>query len=313
MFYAEWAQLYVPAAGVIEGAHRLQIRPAQGELEELSLLVPEGTTITDVTAQAFEGATNPANEPVRIAFWRFDPDDRRLRVGVAPAQSRPFALRIHSQIAAGPLPFDMPVGVLSLNGAAGEVGMLGIATGPEVQLDQVTAEGFAPINLEDFPAGPAFGQPPSLTLRRAYRYTDARQTCNVRAAAVESDVRVETQQTLSLGEDRVLLAASLNVEISRAGVFKLSFALPPGFDVESISGPALSHWTELGEGGDRVVTLHLKGKTEGPQVFAVSLAGPGLHATSGWPVPRLVLLEPATQRGQLLRVPERWKIVRAHV
>ncbi|MCL4178805.1 MAG: hypothetical protein KJ072_13825 [Verrucomicrobia bacterium] len=305
VFYAEWAQLYVPAAGVIEGAHRLQIRPAQGELEEMSFVVPEGSTITDVTAQSFEGAPNSGSGPVRIAFWRFDPDERRLRVGVAPAQPRPFALLIHSQIAAGPLPFDLPVGVLSLNGAAGEVGMLGIATGAEVQLDQVTAEGFAPINLEDFPAGPAFGQPAGLTLRRAYRYTDARQTCNVRAAAVESDVRVEAQQTLSLGEDRVLLAASLNVEISRAGVFKLSFALPPGFDVESISGPALSHWTELGEGGDRVVTLHLKGKTEGPQVFAVSLAGPGLRATSGWPVPRLVLLEAAKQRGQLLIVPER--------
>ena len=48
VFYAEISQLYVPAAGVIEGAHYVSIRPAQGELSELILDVPAGTTITDV-------------------------------------------------------------------------------------------------------------------------------------------------------------------------------------------------------------------------------------------------------------------------
>jgi hypothetical protein len=35
VFYAELHQLYVPSAGVIEGAHYAAIRPAQGELGEL--------------------------------------------------------------------------------------------------------------------------------------------------------------------------------------------------------------------------------------------------------------------------------------
>jgi hypothetical protein len=308
VFYAEWAQLYVPAAGVIEGAHRVQVRPAQGELEELSFFVPAGATITDVTGQSPEGMNSGSlgGAPVQVAFWRFDPDQRRLRVGVAPVQARPFALIIQSQIAAGPLPFDQDVGLLSLSGAAGEVGMLGIATSAEVQLDQLNVEGLAPINLEDFPAVSQFpGQSTGLTLRRAYRYMDAQWTGSLRAVAVESDLRVETHQTLSLGEDRVLLAANLRVEITRAGLFKLSFALPPGFDVESISGPALSHWTELEASEGRVVTLHLKGKTEGQQTFAISLAGPGIRATTGWSVPRLALIEASKQHGQLLIVPER--------
>ena len=303
VYYAEWAQLYVPAAGVIEGVHRVQIRPAQGQLDELQISVPRGMTITDVTAATPEGTQT--SESGQVAFWRFDPDEGRLRVGVTPAQSRPFALLIQSQIVAGPLPFEQAVGLLALSGAAGEVGMLGIATGTEVQLDQVNADGFAPINLEDFPAVPGPGSAAGLTLRRAYRYTDPQRTCGVRAVAVEADVRVEAQQTLSLGEDRVLLAANLTVEITRAGVFKLSFVLPSGFDVESISGPALSHWTELGEQDGRVVTLHLKGKTEGQQTLAITLTGPGLRTTTGWAVPRLALIEAAKQRGQLLIVPER--------
>src|SRR5208337_1365616 len=37
VFYAELSQLYVPAPGVIEGAHYVSIRPAQGELDRLVL------------------------------------------------------------------------------------------------------------------------------------------------------------------------------------------------------------------------------------------------------------------------------------
>ena len=52
VFYAEIAQLYAPAAGVIEGAHSISIRPAQGELNEVILDVPRGMTITDVTSSS---------------------------------------------------------------------------------------------------------------------------------------------------------------------------------------------------------------------------------------------------------------------
>ncbi len=124
------------------------------------------------------------------------------------------------------------------------------------------------------------------------------------ASAVEPDVRVESQQTLSLGEDRTLLAANLAVEILRAGLFRLSFVLPPGFDIESLSGPAVSHWTELRTGEQRQITLHLNGKTEGRQSLNLSLTGPGLKGVTNWSVPRLLLREAGKQRGQLVIVPE---------
>ena len=54
----------------------------------------------------------------------------------------------------------------------------------------------------------------------------------------------------------------------------------------------------------RVITLHLGGKTEGQQQFAISLAGPGIKATNAWTVPQLVLREAGKQQGTLLLVPE---------
>src|SRR5204862_4536405 len=121
-----------------------------------------------------------------------------------------------------------------------------------------------------------------LALRRGFRYSRPEGSLALKASAVEPDVRVESQATVSLGEDRTVLAANLAVTITRAGIFRLSFQLPIGFDVESISGAVLSHWTDFKSDTNRFITLHLNGKTEGRQQFAISLAGPGVRTTNGW-------------------------------
>ncbi len=308
VFYAEISQLYVPSAGVVEGVHQVSIRPAQGELGELIFDVPAGATITDVADASLSNLQSAtANRQSVVSLWRFDPDARRLRVTLNPAQSRPFALVIRSQVATGTLPFAQRVGLISVEGAAGQIGLLGVATGNEVQLDDVGAEKISPINLEDFPSGVAgtlAAQFPGLTVRRAFRYSDPQATALLKASPVEPDVRVETQDTLSLGEDRTLLASTADVTITRAGIFKLSFVMPDGFDVESISGAALSHWTELKTDAGRVITLNLTSKTDGQQQFIINLSGPGMKTASAWSVPQILLREANKQRGTLLVVPE---------
>jgi len=57
-----------------------------------------------------------------------------------------------------------------------------------------------------------------LTSRRAFRYAKSDATLTIAASPVEPDVRVTSRQTLSLGEDRGLLAAGLEVVITRAGI-----------------------------------------------------------------------------------------------
>ncbi len=309
VFYAELTQLYTPTAGVVEGLHQAFIRPAQGELAELSFDVPKGATITDVIDPAtLVAANDKAKAPASIVQqWRFDPDTGKLRVNLAPAQSRPFTLFIRSQVATGPLPVTQTVGLISVDGAASQIGVLGVATGNEVQLDTVNAATLSPINLEDFPGNIApllSGQIPGIAVRRAFRYSDVKSTAELIASAVEPDVRVESQDTLSLGEDRSLLAVNATVEITRAGIFKLSFILPAAMDIESIEGQSLSHWTESKTDAGRLKTIHLRGRTEGQQQFAITLAGAGLKATKAWVAPQVLFKEASKQRGTFLVVPE---------
>jgi hypothetical protein len=299
VYYAEIAQLYVPSAGVIEGAHYVSIRPAQGEVGELLLRVPPSATITDVL--------DPANHGALVSLWRFDPDTRQLRITLNPAQSRPFVVVVRSQTATGPLPLEQSIGLLTVDNAAGQVGLAGIATGSEVQLDAVSAPDFSPLNLEDFPGDAVAalqGEIPGLTLRRALSYSNSQAVITLKASAVEPDVRVETADTLSLGEDRAVLADNFTANITRAGIFGLSFLLPAGFDVEAISGAALSQWTESKTEAGRLITLHLVGKTQGAQSFAITLSGPGVKSARGWKVPQIVVREAGKQQGTLLVAPE---------
>jgi len=306
VYHAEFTQLAIPTAGVVEGLAHVMVKPAQGELSELTFSVPKGATVTDVLdPNTLVQADKPV--PSIVSQWRFDPDAGKLRVTLNPAQSRPFGLLIRSQVATGPLPITQRVGLITLDGAASQIGMFGVGTGNEVQLDTVNAEALSPINLEDYPAnlaGALASAIPGLTVHRAYRYADAKGTAEIKASGVEPDVRVESQDTVSLGEDRVVLASNANVEITRAGIFHLSFALPAGLDVESITGKAVSHWTEAKSGETRLITMHLRGRTEGPQEFAVTLTGPGIKTAKGWKVPQLVFREASKQRGSLVVVPE---------
>ena len=313
VFFADFYQLYVPSAGVIEGVHYAAITPSQGELSELTFNVPAGATITDVIdpaqASAPGGGSVSASGASLVSLWRFDPDKHELRVNLRTAQSQKFALVIRSQVATGPLPVEQRVGLVSVQGAEQQHGFFGVATGNEVQLDDVNtgASGFSQIALGDFPPGLAQslqGQVAGITMRRAYQYVEARATATLKASAVEPDVRVEAQETLTLEEPRTVLAVNANVDIERAGIFKLSFVLPAGMDVESISGKALSHWTDAKTDAGRLITLNLLGKTEGQQQFAISLAGPGAKATNNWAVPQLVFREASKQQGTLVVAPE---------
>jgi hypothetical protein len=294
VFYADLTQLYVPSAGVLESASKVTIRPAQGELSELTMAVPKGATVTDVAGPM-------------VSLWRFDPDGGTLRLALNPPQSKPFAVTVQTQIATGPLPFETSTGLLSVENAAGQIGLAGIAAGGDVQLDRVTAQGLSPINLEDFPADAisALGEKsPDLTVWRAFRYLDTNAVLQLAASAVQPDVHVVAEDTLSIGEDRTLLAVNLWADITRAGVFNLTFVMPAGYDIESLSGSSLSQWTELTADAGRVITLHLTGKTLGHQTFVLTLAGPGIKTAHHWLAPRVVIREASKQNDSLLIVPE---------
>lgn len=294
VFFVESSQLMIPLPGVVNGRHSLLVRPSQGQVTELLMQVPAGFTVSDVT----DGPTG---------VWRFDPQKSELRVAIEPAQSQAFHLTVHTQRGMAALPVDMNLEPLRVRGAAGEVGLFALAFADDAQPEKVTAKGMAAVNPDDFEGKllprDAKGEP-LVTLQQVYRFGGAAASLQGRISPVAAEMRAETWQVLSLGDDRIVLSADLAVTITRAGMFRLLLEIPQGLEIESASGAALSHWTEAETNGTRLMTLHLNGRTMGRQQFQLSFTGAGTGAQKKWSLPRLVLREATRESGILTIVPE---------
>ena len=300
-YYAEISDLYLPGAGIVSGRHFVAIRPSRGLVRELSLVVPEGFTVGEV-----------GDGPV--GSWRFNPESRELKVAIEPAQQQPFTFMIGTQRGTAALPVDLTLSPLQANGAAGSVGLLALGFGDDSQAEAVEAKGMSAMNLDDF------GQDllpkdregrPLAVLHRAFRHAGAGALVTLKVAPVAPEIRAETKQTLSLGEDRMVLAVDLTASITRSGVFKLSLEVPAEFEIESVTGAALAQWTETREDKARVLNLHLNGRTIGRQAFAITLTAPSPGARAAWSVPRVLLRDAGRQTGMLTVVPDRGLQVRS--
>lgn len=283
-FYVEASNLYLPAPGVVDGRHRLKIRVSQGQVSELLAMIPTGLTVSTVSG------------PIRS--WQFDADGGQLKMVLESPQSGLFEIMIETQRGLASLPADVTLAPLSVADADGEVGFLAIAFGPDAQPEKLTPHGMSVVNLSDFDA--TLLPNPESVLHRVLRYSDEGGDVVARVAPVAPEVRVTSQQALSLGEERIVMGVNFIADITRTGLFQLSFPLPIGLEVESLSGAALHHWAERSDGDQRNIVLHLNGKTIGTQSFALTLAGASPTDLLEWAVPRFELNEAVRQSGDLI-------------
>ncbi len=283
-FFVEASNLFLPGPGVVDGRHQLNVRASQGQVNELTVLVPKGLTVSDVGGP--------------VGSWQFDADEGRLTLEVSPAQARPFNITVETQRGLGPLPADVKLAPLKVEKADGEVGLVAIAFGPDAQPETLKPQQMSTVNVGDFDF--SLNTNPEAVLHRVYRYGAEGGEVDLRVSPVDSEVRVISNQVLSLGDERVVLAVNFSAEISRAGLFQLSFPLPVGLEVESLSGTSLHHWAELSEDGQRQIILHLNGKTIGPQSFLLTLTGNTPTNVAEWEIPHFELNEGVRQTGDLV-------------
>lgn len=300
-FFAEVSNLFLPGPGVVNGLHRVSIRPSQGRISSLVLNIPDGFTVSDVT-----------NGPV--GTWRFDPKTKQLRIPIEPAQSSAFDFTVSTQRSAATLPFDLTLAPARVIGAAGEIGFLAMAFGNDSQPESIIPTNLSRVNPGDFNAKllprDKEGNPLAL-LQHAFRYGSDAASLKVKITEVAPELRSESWQLISLGDDRLVVSTDLSVNITRAGVFKLAVEIPAALEIETATGGALSHWTESTTDGKRILTLHLSGKTIGKQDFNITLTGRPPGSQTNWEVPRLSLKDASRETGVVTVVPDRGLQVRA--
>ncbi|MBK1859934.1 hypothetical protein, partial [Cerasicoccus arenae] len=160
VYFAESYEVYQPMAGIVEGSHQIEVRPAQGVIEQLTIATPDALTITSVDSK-------------NLNNWRFDPEKQVVELFFQPGHSSNFNVAIRSQYTSQSLPYQQAVRPLSLPEASSQISLVALATDSEVHIGEINLKQNSAINLEDFPLSALEllkhpGNTP--VIRRAYRW-----------------------------------------------------------------------------------------------------------------------------------------------
>lgn len=288
--FASGDNLYVPAAGVIEGRHVMKFVPAQGELSRVRVRIPAPFSVSRVEGPA-------------IHRWNFNRDTGVLTVLFAAPRVSEFSLSVFTQAQLSFLPAKQKFSAPEALDCDVQVRTIGVATGEALQVDSVNAGSLISIDEDEFVSSleaAGIKMEPGLKLRRAFRTVDAAGDFEAELSSVQPNLRIRGEEEYFVNSDSVRAEIRFTAAVSRAELFNIAFRLPAGIDVDSIRGNELSYWTKTAqEDGSTRVAMYLKNALEGEQEFRVWLSGAFPREAKEWTLPSFIVENAKTQRGTI--------------
>ncbi|MCL2104927.1 MAG: hypothetical protein FWH21_07750, partial [Kiritimatiellaeota bacterium] len=226
--YATFTSVAQIKPGVVETSVQAAFNVVQGESRVFTMSLPENITVIDV-------------KHAKLATWRFDPATRRVEAVMSQPQTGMVTLNLTLQTACAPAPADVVLSVPSAEGVDRQSGRIAISA-PESLLVRVSEpQGVIAVDATDFRAVVKSVE----SLRRTFRYDDPKTVrVPLGIEEVQSELSVQETSSFSLGDERSILSSTLQITVTRAGVFGVRLMLPEGYEIESLSGPAVSHWDD---------------------------------------------------------------------
>ncbi|MBM4143864.1 MAG: hypothetical protein FJ225_09790 [Lentisphaerae bacterium] len=293
VFFCEANTYAVLFPGLVEETTLLRYQIAQGEIKALRINIPAGSSVTAVRAPG-------------LATWSYDPEKGLLDAILDKAVSGDFELTLVSQTASEGLPYTVRLGAIAVQGASRQRGALALAAPDTVQVRVGETAGLNPMNIEDFsPAAAAAAARGGKTaepvaVRRAYRYHQAGEVAvTVDAERVLPELRVEEAGSLSISDERIVLSTRLTLQVAKSGVFAADLLIPAGYDVETITGPDVSHWDEEETAEGRGVKVHFSRRVTDRTEMNLVVAKTGKGIDELIEVPRVSLADARKHTGKL--------------
>jgi len=289
VFYAETISLLRFDAALAAGVHDVQLQIAQGELDAITIEMPQAMNVTAVSGE-------------HVGAWRFDPATSRLEVKLTEPVSGGYGLRVASSVGGKSLPWEATVGGPRVVGAEHQRGSIGLVSRPAVYL---TIDKHPPtMNTDDFTRTAAalmksLGEASAPELRYAYRLSDAADRVTLSVHEVLAELRASQASSFSINDQRLAFNADLRVQIAKAGVFTVTLELPAGYDIDALDAGPISHWDETTEGEKRRVQVHFKQKLRGEVAMKLALSKPVGQLPPTIDVPRVRLAGAVKHTGQI--------------
>ena len=301
--YADIATIARVRPGVIEATARAIFNVVQGETRVFVLRLPGTATATDVSAPG-------------LATWRFDPATRRIEAVMAKPQTGPVTLTLTLQTPCSTPPVAFSLAAPIAEGVARQRGRFAVAAPESLLLRFGETVGVTPIDTADFAArstsvatDDAAKRQAAVVdaepLRRAFRFDDPEPVrIALHVEEVQPELRVVESAAFSLGDERSVLSSTLQITVARAGVFGVQLAIPDGYEIESLSGPAVSHWDD-GRRAGRGIDIWFKRRIQDTTPVAIVLAAPMRGIPTKLTIPRITVTLARRHTGSLAISAER--------
>ncbi len=289
VLYAGTTELVRFDTGIIEQVSRVRLDIAQGQVETLSLLAPEGMTVTSV-----QGAN--------IGTWRFDPKSRQVEAKLTQPATGSYTFLVVMQQAVTDLPANVKLSRLQVIGAENQRSMIGLAQTANVYT--VVEEHPQPINVDDFTREASVliapvAQQLSGGVKSAYRAGE-KDEVDVTVHRVRSELRTAENATFAIMDERLVYNGTFTLLISKAGQFSVDLMIPQGYDIDALTASQVSHWDEAETDNGRVVTVHFRTRTIGQVDLALALSRSIGSLPDSLEAPRVSAVDAMKHTGQLV-------------
>lgn len=247
-------------AGIEEGAIRIRsgfkYEVSQGEMLSTRILVPAGLRLLRVSG------ANVLNWESKQAG-----DAQELTVDMKSAVTPAHVLQIETELPIGQLPASVALSVPRAIGVQRESATVAVLSGQEISstitqsanLQRIDPSEFPMALAEALPVKPQGGPLPE----HAFRCGETGFQLQLAIDRMKPEIKAVVSQLVTIGEKDTFLAAALQLDIKKAGIFELPVRLPAGYELVTVSGPAVKTWTEETKGQDRILHVIFNEKTRG--------------------------------------------------
>jgi hypothetical protein len=257
--FCQNATLLRIGGGVLQARTRLEYQVAQGEVRELRVRVPAGQRLLRV-----EG------EGIRTWQTRDEPGGAALTVELFAPATAACALTVETERPLGALPATVPVEVPHALDVSRETGFVGLQPAEDVAAAAARMEGIQKVDVEEFAAAAA-GLGAQGGAGTAYRFAKPGFELGLTVEAVRPQLEAVANCQTLVGSESLRVAAKLDYQIRKAGVFALRVGLPAGYTVTDVSGEKIAQWAETTEDGRRVLEVRLKERVLGAYTLRLGL------------------------------------------
>ena len=248
----------------------------QGELREARVQLPAGQRLLRV-------------EGDQIRNWELKTDNGApvLVVTLSKGVSPTWRLAVETESALAALPASATVALPHALGVKRETGLIGLAGSEGLAL---TIEDAASLQRVDVGEFARISSSPGDNLVTAYRFSQPEFSLRVHAETIQPQIAAVVLNHFHVTPTGLTLAATVDYDIKRAGVFGLRLLLPAGFRLDPVKGDNILQSSEQLADGGRTLDITLKERTLGHyrlnitmvrdfKMLPASLALAGVHPT----------------------------------